>query len=412
LAFIQNLIATFKSIGPQARLSILYALLLTGAGASLPFMPVWFKSQGMSPEEIAIILAVPHLMRAISGPLIGIWADRFYSIKVPIISLGVLGAIFYAALWPGEAYGPARFFAFILLWTLGYSCASFLNPLMDSLNLKTAGLNGFNYGFPRAMGSVAFVMANIVVGAAIVIWNSQVILVFVAGSMLISAIGANFLLSHKGMKTQREPNQVLVPATPLIGRLKTVMMAKGFIALMIAIGLLQASHSFYYAYSTILWKQQGFSEAICGLLWATGVAAEIGFMIFGTRFRRRLGPWRLLVMAALIAVLRWLIMVTSPPLFVVFLLQISHLFTFAAVYMAGLEIVPKLLNSETETLGQTIHASYANGVFMGLGTLFSGWAYGVFGDKGYGMMALLSAAGLSIALWLYYNHFRLTPKSV
>jgi len=398
-----------RSLGPQARLSILYALLLTGAGASLPFMPVWFKSQGMSPEEIAIILAIPHLMRALSGPLIGIWADRFTSLKTPIIIMGVLGGLFYAALWPGESYGAGRFFAFIALWTLGYSCASFVNPLMDTLNLKMARQNDFNYGFPRAMGSVAFVVANIVVGG-IVIFTHQIILVFVAGSMLISALGASFLLSEKGMMVKKEPILPKAEAAPIKGRLLNVLMAKGFVWLMIAIGLLQASHSFYYAYSTIIWKQGGYSEAICGLLWATGVSSEIAFMIFGARFRKQLGPWRLLVLAAVVSVTRWLIMLTNPPLFLVFLLQASHLFTFAAVYMAGLEIVPKLLTPDTETLGQTIHASYANGVFMGLGTLFSGWAFGAFGDKGYGMMALLSSVGLLIALWLSNQNQSLTPK--
>jgi MFS transporter, PPP family, 3-phenylpropionic acid transporter len=408
-------VTQLRHLNPQMRLSILYALLLTGAGASLPFMPVWFKDNGMSPEEIAIILAVPHLMRAISGPLIGIWADRFSSLKSPIIILGLLGGLFYASLWPGEDYGAMRFFAFLALWTLGYSCSSFVNPLMDSLNLRLSRVSGFNYGFPRAMGSVAFVVANIVVGAAIVIWNSQVILIFVAGSMIIAAIGAKLFLSEETKKPSLEIKSIpkIEPQTrsALKGKLKSVIMAKGFIALILAIGLLQASHSFYYAYSTIIWKQQGFSEVLCGLLWATGVAAEIGFMIFGARFRHDLGPWRLLVLAAVVSVTRWVIMIMGPPLFVVFLLQIGHLFTFAAVYMAGLEIVPKLLPPQLETLGQTIHASYANGVFMGLGTLFSGWAFGVFADKGYAMMALLSLTGLLIATWLYNQNQNLAPKS-
>lgn len=59
------------------RQAIFYALAYAGTGASLPFMPLWLKTHGMTAGQIGLILAAPLLLRALSGPVSGLWADSF-----------------------------------------------------------------------------------------------------------------------------------------------------------------------------------------------------------------------------------------------------------------------------------------------------------------------------------------------
>ena len=48
---------------------------------------------------------------------------------------------------------------------------------------------------------------------------------------------------------------------------------------------------------------------------------------------------------------------------------------------------------------------------LGAGTLASGAVYAAFGPRGYGLMSLLSAIGLGIAIWLYLERDKLTGVS-
>ncbi|MBW8883084.1 MAG: MFS transporter, partial [Asticcacaulis sp.] len=180
----------------------------------------------------------------------------------------------------------------------------------------------------------------------------------------------------------------------------------GLVLLIVAVACLQASHSFYYGFSNILWKAQGLSTSTCAWLWGLAVSAEVVFMLWGERLRRRIGPWRMLVIAGVLAVVRWSAMAFAPPLWLLIPLQVLHIFSFAAVYFAGLELVYRLAPKGYEGLAQTTNAAYSNGVMMGLGTLASGAAYQAWGAGGYGVMAAVAGLGLACAGWLYLNRER------
>jgi PPP family 3-phenylpropionic acid transporter len=45
---------------------------------------------------------------------------------------------------------------------------------------------------------------------------------------------------------------------------------------MLSVALINAGHAYYYTFSNLHWSRDlGYSSATLGLLWATGVAAEI-----------------------------------------------------------------------------------------------------------------------------------------
>ena len=101
------------------------------------------------------------------------------------------------------------------------------------------------------------------------------------------------------------------------------------------------------------------------------------------------------------AVVRWTALAYSPPLWALFPLQALHTLSFAATFLASLQLVEKLSTPANASAAQTINSALSGGLLMGVATIGSGWLYDVVGAKGYLAMALMSALGLAGALRLY-----------
>jgi len=108
-----------------------------------------------------------------------------------------------------------------------------------------------------------------------------------------------------------------------------------FLLAVVSTSLIQATHAFYYAFSALLWRGQGLSDALVGLLWATGVAVEIAFMWFLEPWRRRVGAEALVMIGGAAALVRWTAFAFAPPLWLLFPLQALHALSFAACSWAA-----------------------------------------------------------------------------
>ncbi|MDB5450536.1 MAG: permease of the major facilitator superfamily, partial [Phenylobacterium sp.] len=158
---------------------------------------------------------------------------------------------------------------------------------------------------------------------------------------------------------------------------------------------------FYYGFSTRAWKQQGIPENVTGMLWAVGVTAEVAFLWFLEPWRRRMGPRNLLVLGGAGAVVRWGALAFSPPLWALFPLQTLHVLSYAATFLASLQLVERLSTPRNASAAQAINSALSGGVLSGVATLGSGWLFDRFGAHGYLLMAAMSVVGLVGAMRLY-----------
>ncbi|MDQ8028543.1 MAG: MFS transporter [Brevundimonas sp.] len=377
---------------PAARMGLQYVLLFGASGVSLPFAGLWFRAQGLSGAQIGVMLAAPMLGRLVTGPLLAVWADGFRTRRAPIALLGLLMA---------AGYGGAGLLDDLLLrgllWFIGATAAAALIPLSDVLTLRLAARDGFTFALPRGCGSVAFVVVNVGMGAVLLGAPVDVIVVWITGLGLAIAAAGAFLL----------PAEPVGEGAPLrkrdrfrgLGRLVTDPV---FMTAIFAVGAVQAAHAFQYGFSALLWKAQGISEAVTGQLWAFGVVVEVALMWLFEPWRRRVGvgPWLLLAVGSAAAVLRWTAMAFAPPLWMLWPLQALHALTFAATFLAGVQLVERLAPRDSQTAAQTLSSVLSAGVLIGLATLASGPLYDRFGAGGYGAMAALSLAGLLATLSL------------
>ena len=371
------------------RVALQYVLLFGASGVSLPFAGLWFRAQGLSGAEIGTLLAAPMLARVVTGPLLAVWADGFRRRRTPIALLGLAMAAGYGGTGLVEGYP-----AWLACWLVGATAAAALIPLTDVLTLRLAAREAFTFSLPRGCGSAAFVAANVGMGALLLNAPVDIIIVWSAVAALGVAAVAAFALPP-------EPVADGGPAPGLerfrgLGRL---IVDPVFMTAIFAVGAVQAAHAFQYGFSAILWKTQGISEAVTGQLWAFGVIVEIGLMWLFEPWRRRVGvgPWSLLMVGSAAAVLRWSAMAFAPPLWLLWPLQALHALTFAATFLAGVQIVERLAPRDSQTAAQTLGSALSAGLLIGLATAASGPLYDRFGAGGYWAMAAMAVAGLCAA---------------
>ncbi len=367
------------------RLALQYILLFGASGVTLPFAGLWFRSQGLSGAQIGVLLAIPMLARALTGPLIAVWADGFRCRRTPIALLGLAMAVGYGGAGLVQGIIPWAVF-----WLIGATAAAALIPLSDVLTLKVAGREGFAFSLPRGCGSAAFVVANVAMGWLLTRMSADVVIVWAVAASLLIAVAAWRILPDEPVG-QDEPLSGFERFRGL-GRLAADPV---FMTAIFAVGAVQAAHAFYYGFSAILWRAQGVAESMTGLLWAFSVLVEIGFMWVVEPWRRRkgIGPWFILALGAGAAVLRWSVMAFAPPLWLLWPLQTLHALTFAATYLAGVQIVERLCPPDSHTAAQTLSSALSAGVLIGLATLASGPLYDAFGSRAYLSMAGLALVG-------------------
>ena len=374
------------------RLGLFYAALFVGTGASSPYIPVWFASRGLSGAEIGLILSAPMLARALTAPAIAMWADSFALRRTPLILMGLATALAYGLL--AAPFGFAWWFG---IWFLANTVLSTMIPLTDVIVFRRAGRDGFNYGWPRGIGSVAFIVANVVVGALLARYSPELVLVWITAAAMLAAAAARGLLPPDPVREGGAASRL----SERLAGLGELLTDRNFMLAVVAVGLIQSGHAFYYSFSTLSWKQQGLPESATGLFWGLAVAVEVGFMWFMEPWRRRIGPRNLLVIGGLAALVRWSVLAFAPPLWLLLAMQALHTFTYAATFLASLQLVEKLSTPANASAAQTINSALSGGLLMGAATNGSGWLFDLVGAKGYLAMAAMSALGLIGALRLY-----------
>jgi len=374
------------------RLGLMYAALFVGSGASSPYMPVWFADRSLSGAQIGLILAAPMLARAVTAPAIAMWADSFSLRRTPLIVLGAGSAIGYALL-----AAPFGFWWWFWVWFFASSLMSTMGPLVDVIVLRRARLDGFNYGWPRGIGSAGFIVANVGAGALLVRFSPDLVLIWTVVTAAVSAMGARLLLPPDPVRETSDPSSLAERLSGLGGLLRD----PGFLLAVGSVGLIQSAHVFYYGFSALVWRQQGIPEVMTGVLWGVGVGVEVAFMWFMEPWRRAVGPRRLLVLGGAAAVIRWTALAFSPPLWALFPLQALHTLSFAATFLASLQLVERLSTPANASAAQSINSALSGGLLSGLAIVASGWIYDRGGAQGYLLMSLMAAIGLIGALRLY-----------
>lgn len=360
-------------------------MLFLGTGAILPYLSVWLDGRGLTGEQIGLALGLAMVARFFSAVSVGYLADasgfrrRFFRSAAGIL------VVAYALHLP--AHGVL---AITLAVALAGAATAPLTPLLEAFAIGGARRRGFSYGPVRSVGSAAFIVSSLVVGVLIDRLGGEAVIPYVIATGLGLVVAAGFLPAdprpQKGSK--------LDPG--LISELLRAPVA----AALAASALVQGGHAFYYGFSTLSWRAQGFSDVLIGSLWAWGVIAEILFLLVVAPRAERLGPARLLAFGAVSGIVRWTVLAFAPGPGIAFLVQTLHAGTFAAAHLGLVTFIGTRVGERAAATAQSLNSALTLGGVLAGATALSGVLFDAYAARGYLAMTGLCAAGLAAALLL------------
>ncbi len=364
------------------RLSLYYAALCLVFGVHMPFFPVWLDAKGLDAGAIGLVLALPMVVRVLTVPFVAREVDRRNALQIAILTASLASVALYTLL--GFASGTVTI-------ALGFVAASIafmpIMPLTEAYALHELPRRGRAYGPVRLWGSVSFIAATIGAGyLADLVAPGQLIWGIVA-MLAVNALGALGL-------PRTQPHAPTEDAPP---RASALLRQPAFLAAIAAAGLIQASHATFYGFSTIDWKSNGLGGVTIGLLWSTGVIAEIVLFALSARLPPVFSPANLLLIGATAGLFRWCMMATSPAFLALPFLQSLHALSYGATHLGTLGLVTRIAPRRLGATAQS-YLSIVLGLTMAAATGLAGTLYENYGALSYAAMAVLAGTGGAIAL--------------
>ena len=365
------------------RLALFYAAVFLFVGVALPFWPVWLTAKGLSATEIGLTITAGAWVRIAAPALAAHVADRRGRRRGVLILLA--GASLAAHLLFLIAEGFAALLAVSILAAIVFTP---IIPMGENTTLLASRERRFDYGRVRLWGSIAFIAGAILGGRAVGGAGADAILWLVLGTLALTALAALAM-----PETGSPPARRRVPLAALLSD-------PSMVVFLVTASLIQASHAAAYGFATLAWRASGIDDDVIGLLWAEGVLAEIVLFALGGGLAARLGPARMLAIAAIAGIVRWVGLAVEPGLGWLVALQALHALTFGAAHLGAMLYLVRAIPPEHSASAQALYSGASMGLVMGGATILAGALYDDVGAGAFYAMAAMSACGLAGAALL------------
>jgi len=271
------------------RLAAFYLAYFAYVGAFTPYFPLYLSGRGLTPAELAAVLAMPQLARIFAPTIWGWLADRHDARRaVVVVSCAALAAGFAAIPYVPGFVGIAA-----LVATTSVLSAGGL-PLVEAITLSTLAGRSGHYGPIRLWGSIGFIAAVLLVGA----WlddHAPATLPALLLGLALAALAASAALPAGGAAAPQSSDAGVVPGG-----------APASVWALIGAGFcMAAAHGALYAFLTLHLQQLGYSGKSIGALWTLGVLAEIVVFFYLPALFRRFSLSAILLASLLAAVVRF-----------------------------------------------------------------------------------------------------------
>lgn len=367
----------------SARVSGLFASHFFGVGLFLPFFPVVLGFRGLDAAEIGLVLGIGTIARIGASPVLSNLSDRTGQRRLSILIYSLAAAALILL------YFLPFGLVFVSVAVIGYMVMNApVVPLSDAYALDVQRNTGADYARMRLWGSAGFVVASIVGGTLASEGTSWLVVVAIMLSAVATGAVAMSLPRQKRGKEKPE-SDAAEEATPF----RSVW----FWPLLTVLGLYQASHSAFYGFGTIYWQAMSVPDFAIGLLWATGVVAEIALFTVAGKLSQRFDPAVFLLAAGVAASLRWLLFPFADTLPAMAALQTLHGLSFGAAHLGAVAILARIVPSQWGGTGQGLLATSV-GIQMAIGLSISGALYELNPDWPFYLMSVVAAVGTLLTL--------------
>ncbi len=364
------------------RVSALFASSFVTLGIQLPFFPVLLAHRGLSETEIAIVVAIPMMLRVTTASALGAFADRVGDRRRVLTIYAGLALLGCLALGPAQGFWPlaAATAAMALFW-------NGMLPVTDALATSVARRGEGVYGRMRLWGSVAFVVGNLLAGALVGGQGGGIVYPLLLSGFVLQLAFTPLAPSEPAATVRRAERPSMWAGMAEVLRDRRLMVILGGAA------LVQSSHAMLYGFASLYWTAIGFSGGEIGVLWAVGVIGEVLLFAAAERAIGRIGARGLLIIGGLGAVARWcLFPVLGGSGIAWTVLQLTHAASFAATHLGTMHVITHAVGDGRAATAQGMMVTLS-GLGMALATLASGRLYAAYGGAGFLGMAVVAGLG-------------------
>ncbi|HZG78804.1 MAG TPA: MFS transporter [Paenibacillus sp.] len=349
----------------------------------ISFLPVYMDAKGLSASQIGIVMGTGGLVGIVSQPFWGVVSDRLRSVKPIATALTVASAAIGFFLFREDS------FLFLLLFTgLMYFFLLPVDPLAESLNIRTAEAHGVSYGAIRTFGAVGYAAASLAAGWLLLRFETGVLAYAFVGVAAACAWSVSFV------------KDAPASGAPLTLRSLREFFAGGKTLAFFALVLLTAiPHRMNDVYLGVYLKRLGGGDELVGLAWFLSASSEIAVFAVSYWWLRKGREYELIAIATLLYVAKFALTAWVRDPVAVAWLQLFQAFTFPLFYSAAVQYLFRIVPEEWRATGQTVLAVLFFGVSGIAASYAGGWLFEALGgSRMYLVMAGVAAAAFGFSL--------------
>nr|WP_145156911.1 MFS transporter [Paenibacillus terrae] len=347
----------------------------------IPFLPVYFDEQGLSPSQIGFIVGTGGFITIVAQPLWGMISDRTKTIRKVLLLLLVCAIMTGFVLYHTGTYSLIILFAM-----LTYFFLMPVDPLTESLNFRVAESAGISYGSLRTYGALGYAVMSLFAGYFMTSYGAHSL------AYLFAAIGlVSFVIT------------LFMPDAPVSGKPVTLSSLKHFLSsretllFLILVFISSIPARMNDTYLGVYIKELGGTASLVGQAWFLAAGSEIVVFALSFWWLRKGSELMLIAFSGFFYFVRFFASAWIEDPHLLAYLQLLQLLTFPVFYSAAIQYLYRIVPVEWRATGQTVLAL----LFFGVSGIIASFAGGALYEAFGGRTLFLTISGMSLAGTLF-----------
>ncbi|GIO53462.1 MULTISPECIES: MFS transporter [Paenibacillus] len=347
----------------------------------IPFLPVYFDEQGLSPSQIGFIVGTGGFITIVAQPLWGMISDRTKTIRKVLLLLLVCAIMTGFVLYHTGTYSLIILFAM-----LTYFFLMPVDPLTESLNFRVAESAGISYGSLRTYGALGYAVMSLFAGYIMTSFGAHSL------AYLFAAIGlVSFVIT------------LFMPDAPVSGKPVTLSSLKHFLSsretllFLILVFISSIPARMNDTYLGVYIKELGGKASLVGQAWFLAAGSEIVVFALSFWWLRKGSELMLIAFSGFFYFIRFFASAWIEDPHLLAYLQLLQLLTFPVFYSAAIQYLYRIVPVEWRATGQTVLAL----LFFGVSGIIASFAGGALYEAFGGRTLFLTISGMSLAGTLF-----------
>ena len=358
-------------------------------GIFLPYWTGWLTiEKGLTVTSASIIMGAGMMARSFSTLLL------FPFLTKRIALIRVMKWLSITALALAFLYIPSSSFAPLLIITVLFSIAyPIILPTVESGASLLMRTERIHYGKSRSFGSIGYMIALLLVGAATAIWDERAILY-----LMIFGLAAISLFSTRSSPDVLRQAPVKITHQKRGTEFKMLLSSKPFVVILMLAILLQGAHASYYNYGYIFLDDLGVNSFYIGLILNVAILLEIVFFTQADKLLANMKVSTMFLIAGIGSTMRWILIFLFPFTAVFIATQLFHAVSFGVAHFAFIRYISEKVPTDLIPAAQGMYAAFAMSLSIAILTFFGGQLYDISPNLAFLGMVVCTIPAIIIVL--------------